>query len=43
MNRGFLTFWIDKETIVGWTQSKQNKRSFRPCRFNDLAITTALM
>ena len=42
INRGSLTFWIDKETISGWAQSKHNKRG-RPRRLSDLAITTALM
>ncbi|CAK1795398.1 transposase [Vibrio crassostreae] len=42
INRGSLTFWINKEAISGWAQSKQNKRG-RPRRFSDLAITTALM
>lgn len=39
---GSLTFWIDKEEIAEWTQSKQGKRG-GPRRFSDLAITTALM
>ncbi|CAK1786117.1 hypothetical protein VCRA2110O318_150039 [Vibrio crassostreae] len=42
INRGYLTFWVDEEAINGWAQNKQNKRG-RPRRFNDLAITTALM
>ncbi len=42
INRGSLTFWIDEETIAEWKQNKQGKRG-RPCRFSDLAITTALM
>lgn len=42
INRGFLTFWIDKETIAEWKQNKQGKRG-RPRRFSELAITTALM
>lgn len=42
INRGSLTFCIDKEAIQHWKQVKQGNRK-RPRLFSDLAITTALM
>lgn len=43
INRGSLTFWIDKGAIAHWKTNAEQPRKGRPRVFSDLAITTALM
>jgi hypothetical protein len=43
INRGSLTFWIDKEATYAWKATTELGKKGRPLVFSDLAITTALM
>ncbi|MEJ2766126.1 transposase, partial [Photobacterium sp. MCCC 1A19761] len=43
INRGSLTFWIDKEAISGWLCSEHHGNRGRGNQYSDTAIMTALM
>ena len=43
VNRGSVTFWLDKKAIAAWHACEPNGQRGRDKQFSDSAITTALM
>jgi len=41
VNRGSITFWIDKQSLKAWKAKKQKGKLGRPFKYSDSAITLA--